>query len=524
MSNQYDEPTQLYPNNQSPLCQDSRRVELPVAIIACHPDPNRLGEFASLDGLMQFKEQDINRHWPEFHPLGSSIGRGLGVPQVSRKAMRLEKIGKLDLILHRQHYSAPVMVNGESLDERVHITQAQLQQGVELWLGDHVMLLLCCMPSPGLVHDDLGLVGISDAMHKVRERVIKVAPAEEPVLIRGATGSGKELIAQALNRQSSRYGKPFIAVNIAALQPSLAVSELFGSVKGAFTGATDDRKGYFQAANGGTLFLDEIGEASQDVQAMLLRALENHEVVPVGATEATSVDVRIIAATDADLEQDGEGSFKQPLLHRLSSYQIFLPPLAQRREDIPGLLAWFMQNQWKKAHGDHKFPFNPATPVLTNALMSQLLRASWPGNVRQLRNVARQLLIDFEQGERLQLDPQLARMIEGQQDAPRAQSAPEPAPLNKRRPSQITREELAQVLRSHRYELQATAEELGISRASVYQLIDRHPSLRNTSDFSESELREAYEACDGDLEVMMEQLEVSQIGLRRRLRAIGLDQ
>ena len=524
MSNQYDEPTQLFPSNQPPLCQQSRHDALPVAIIACHPDPNRLGEFASLDGLMQFKEQDLNRHWPEFHPLGSSIGRGLGVPQISRKAMRLERIGKLDVILHRQHYSAPVTVNGETLEERIHINEDDLKAGVELCLGDHVMLLLTCMPMPGLVHDDLGLAGISDAMHKVRERILKVAPADEPVLIRGATGCGKELVAQALNRQSNRYGKPFIAVNIAALQPSLAVSELFGSVKGAFTGATGDRKGYFQAANGGTLFLDEIGEASQEVQAMLLRALENHEVVPVGATEAVKVDVRIIAATDADLEQNGEGTFKQPLLHRLSSYQIFLPPLAERREDIPALLCRFMQTQWQKSAGEATFPVNVSAPLLSNHLIRQLLRASWPGNVRQLRNVARQLLIDMEQGAALHLDPQLARMIEGQAETTSSQALHTESPVNKRKPSQISRDELAQVLRAHRFELQATAEELGISRASVYQLIDRHPQLRNTSDFSEDELRQAYQACEGDLELMMERLQVSQIGLRRRLRAMGLDQ
>ena len=523
MSNQYDEPTLLYPNNQQPSCQKNRRDVMPVAIIACHPDPNRLGEFASLDGLMQFKEQDFNRHWPEFHPIGSSIGRGLGVPQVSRKPMRLERVGKLDMVLYRQQYSAPVTVNGEKLEEHIQINESALKAGVELCLGDHVMLLICCMPAPGLVHDDMGLVGISEAMHKVRERVLKVASADEPVLIRGATGCGKELVAQALNHQSKRNGKPFVTVNIAALQPSLAVSELFGSVKGAFTGASGDRKGYFQAADGGTLFLDEIGEASHEVQAMLLRALENHEVVPVGATETIKIDVRIIAATDADLEQHGEGAFKQPLLHRLSSYQIFLPPLIERREDIPGLLCWFMQKQWLKNHVNSKLPVNIEAPLLTNALIKQLLAARWPGNVRQLQNVARQILIDVEQGTSFQLDPQLARMIDGLgEPEERPVATGESTPV-KRKPSQISRDELAQVLRSHRYELQATAAELGISRASVYQLIDRHPSLRNTADFSENELRAAYQSCGGDLEQMMEQLQVSQIGLRRRLRAMGLD-
>lgn len=522
MSSQYDEPTQMFPSGQQSLCGDRQDSAVPVAIIACHPDPNRIGEFASLDSLMQFKEQDLNRHWPEFHSASSSIGQGLGVPQVSRKAMRLERIGKLDIMLHRQHYSAPVTVNEESLQERILITQDELDDGVELCLGEHVMLWLVCMPTPALVLDDLGLVGISAGMRKVRERIHKVAPADEPVLIRGATGCGKELVAQALNRQSMRFGKAFVAVNIAALQPSLAVSELFGSTKGAYTGATTDRKGYFQAANGGTLFLDEIGEASQEVQAMLLRALENGEVVPVGATEPNKVNARIIAATDAKLEQHGDNGFKQPLLHRLSSYQIFLPPLVERKEDIPGLLAKFMRLQWSKMHHSDQLPVSVEKPLLNNSLIRKLMQASWPGNVRQLRNVARQLLLDVAEGQTLHLDGQLLEMLS---DEPQTKAMAETAPAYaaKRKPSQVGRDELMATLRKHRYELQATATELGIARASVYNLIEQHPDLKRIVDFTEDELRLAYRQCGGDLELMMEQLKVSQVGLRRRLRAMGLD-
>ena len=522
MNSQYDEPTQIFPHGQSSMCGDSQRVSVPVAIIACHPDPNRLGEFASLEGLLQFREQELNRHWPEFHPAGSSIGRGLGVPHVSRKAMRMERIGAMEIMLHRQQYSAPVHVNQQALQERLLITEQDLQNGVEITLGDHVMLWLTCMPMPSIVHDDLGLVGISAAMHQVRERIHKVAPADEPVLIRGATGCGKELVAQALYRQSNRFNKPFVAVNIAALQPSLAVSELFGSTRGAYTGATADRKGYFQAANTGTLFLDEIGEASQDVQAMLLRALENHEVVPVGATEVSQVDVRILAATDANLEQPGEGAFKQPLLHRLSSYQIVLPPLAERREDIPALLRKFMQYQWQKSFNEELLPASHEQPLLSNDVIRQLMRAPWPGNVRQLRNVARQMLLDASDGQPLRLDQQLLTMLDQAQHEPAGTPVVQ-ATTPKRRPSQIGREELVAALQSNRYELQATAEQLGISRASVYQLIERHPHLRHTTDYTDQELTASYEACQGDLERMMETLKVSQIGLRRRLRAMGLD-
>lgn len=522
MSNQYDEPTRIFPKGRATYASDDRQI-VPVAIIACHPDPNRLGEFCVLDGVMQFAEQELNRHTPEFHSAASSIGVGLGVPQVSRKAMRLERVGKLDIMLHRQAYSAAVSVNQVELDERVLITEAQLQQGVELCLGEHVMILLKAMQMPNIVHHDLGLVGISAAMQDVRERINKVAPADEPVLIRGATGCGKELVAQAIYHQSGRQKQPFVAVNIAALQPSLAVSELFGATKGAYTGATADRDGLFQAANTGTLFLDEIGEASQEVQAMLLRALETHQVVPVGATQASDVDVRIIAATDANLEQQGEGSFKQPLLHRLSSYQIFLPPLRERREDIPSLLRLFMRSHWEKTSGQAELPVDVASPWLHNTIVRQLLEAEWPGNVRQLRNVTRQMLFDSTPGMPLRLEQQLLGMLKN--DAPVAQAtAPLPeANVRKRKPSQISRDELVLALRRHRYELQATADDLGISRASVYQLIERHPDLKHTADLTDDELTHCYNEFKGDLERMMEHLEVSQIGLRRRLRAMGLD-
>lgn len=521
MNSQYDEPTQLFASATRHADFQRPEVKIPVAIIACHPDPNRLGEFAGLEGLAHFKEQELNRSFPEFHSSERSIGRGLGVPQVSRKSLRFEYSAEADLILYRQDYSAPVHVNGNPLNEWLVIHQHELEQGIELSLGEHVMLFIRSMPMPEVVLDDLGLVGISQSMQNVRERILKVAAADEPVLIRGATGCGKELVAQALRRQSARHKKPFVTVNIAALQQSLAASEMFGSVKGAFTGSTDDRKGYFQAANTGTLFLDEIGEASQEVQAMLLRALENHEVVPVGKAQAVPVDVRIIAATDADLELGGQGTFKQPLLHRLSSYQIFLPPLNERKEDIPGLLQRFLRTQMETLYKQTDLPVSVERPVLNVTLMHKLMNADWPGNVRQLLNVARELLLYSRGDKELRLDADLANMIEAKNISaaqPMAQTAPA-----KRKPSQVTREELESVLVNKRYELQASADELGISRASMYKLIERHPSLRNTADFSEQDLKEAYDNAQGDVEVMMNTLKVSQIGLRRRLRAMGLN-
>ncbi|RUO31193.1 sigma 54-interacting transcriptional regulator [Aliidiomarina soli] len=523
MSNHFDEPTQQFSNRGQAVCKSTRDALLPVAIIACHPDPNRLGEFCALDGLMQFGEQEINRHWPEFHTTTSSIGQGLSVPQVSRKSMRLVREGGLTFILRRQDYSAPVSLNGEVLQDELRIDQQSLEQGVELCLGDHVMLFIKCMPEPAMLQDDLGLVGISQGVQQVRERIGKVASMDEPVLIRGATGTGKELVAQAIRRQSKRFGKPFIVANIPAMQPSLAVSELFGAVKGAFTGASTDRKGYFQAAHQGTLFLDEIGEASQDVQAMLLRALESQQVVPVGSTEADQVNVRVIAATDANLEAQGENEFKQPLLHRLSSYQIFLPPLAERREDIPALLRNFLQGHWLKVEGSDSLPVSFEAPWLSCDLVRQVMQAPWPGNVRQLLNITRQLVVDSRGDQHLQMDPHLLSSLSHSSVTGEAGRVAEPATVKRRKPSQITQDELLKALQNQRYDMQATADELGISRGSVYELIKRHPQLRAVGDIPDSELRQAYQDSGGDLEQMTTRLQVSRIGLLRRLRSMGID-
>lgn len=525
MSEMFDEPTQQISSHQRSVCPASGSDKLvPLAVIACHPDPNRLGEFATLDALAQVGEQTFNRYQPEFHGLHNTIGQGLAVPHVSRKSLHLQRADKTNYILHRRDYSAAVSVNEQPLESSLKLTQDDFDDGFFLTLGEHVLLFIKCIPEPAIEQDDFGLVGISKAVQEVRTRIRTVAPMDEPVLIRGATGTGKELVAQALQRQSSRFGKPYVVANIPALQPSLAVAELFGASKGAFTGASHDRKGYFQAADGGTLFLDEIGEASAEVQAMLLRALESHEVVPVGTTTAANVDVRIIAATDADLSEDGEKAFKQPLLHRLSTYQLFLTPLADRPEDIPALLKKFLTEQWQKLHGHAQLPFSAEQPWLSCALMKAFMGAPWPGNVRQLRNFARQLTVENQGRPALQIDRQMLASLQPLAAAnERGSTAPAKVESSKRKPSQISPEELSQTLEKARFDRQTTAEMLGVSRGSVYEMIKRHPDLRLLSDIDDEELQRTYQQCGGDLEQLMWQTQASQASLRRRLNKLGID-
>jgi two-component system response regulator HydG len=223
-----------------------------------------------------------------------------------------------------------------------------------------------------------GMVGRAPAMRALYERIERVAPTESTVLITGETGTGKELVARGVHALSSRKGRPFLAVNCAALAEGILESELFGHVRGAFTGAARDRAGVFEAASGGTLFLDEIGATSPALQARLLRALQEREVTRVGATNATSVDVRVIAATNRDLrELVKEGSFREDLFYRLDVFPLNVPPLRERASDIPLLVEHALGALRKRLPDGKSLSCSPFA-------MRLLREYTWPGNVRQL--------------------------------------------------------------------------------------------------------------------------------------------
>lgn len=226
------------------------------------------------------------------------------------------------------------------------------------------------------------IVGTSPQMEKVFSVVRKVAVTDASVLLTGESGTGKELVARSLHAQSSRRAAPFVAVNCAAIPRDLLESELFGHVKGAFTGAIRDKVGKFQSAEGGTLFLDEIGELPIDLQPKLLRALQEKEVEPVGGARSHKLDVRIVSATNIDLEEAvAQGTFREDLFYRLSVIPLHLPPLRQRRQDIPLLVRYFCGK-----HGGRDVKISPDA-------LDALSDYPWPGNVRELENAIERLLI-----------------------------------------------------------------------------------------------------------------------------------
>lgn len=236
------------------------------------------------------------------------------------------------------------------------------------------------------------MVGASDVMAEVFSLVNKVADTEATILITGESGTGKELVARAIHEQSSRRGSLFIAINCAAIPHDLLESELFGHMKGAFTGAIKDQQGKFQQADGGTIFLDEVCDLPLEMQPKLLRVLQEKEVLPVGSGKVQKIDVRVLAATNLDIEElVATGRFREDLYYRLSVIPIHLPPLRQRQEDIPLLLRHFAA----KAGSSHV--------VFAKETLAALTAYPWPGNVRELENMVTRLMI-LREGDTIGVD------------------------------------------------------------------------------------------------------------------------
>lgn len=505
---------------------------IPTLTILFHPQVQRVGARAYLGQIVRGQEARLSRLEPDFEQPGSLAP--LNDPYLSRRPIRFLAVpGGIEIQLDEGH--TRIALNGEPVDGSRVLSLAEIREGVVLEMAGLVVLLLHLFVPPRLpAREPHGLIGESSAIDHVRAEIHRVADLAVPILIRGATGTGKELVAQGIHAASRRHRGPFVSVNLGAIPPSLAASELFGAARGAFTGAVQAQDGYFRKAQGGTLFLDEIGETPQEVQASLLRVLEVGEIQPVGAQSAQRVDARVLAATDADLEQRVQaGTFREPLLHRLAGYSIRLPPLRERRDDIGRLLVHFLRQELA-ATGELEIldQDSPRLLWMKPALMVRLARYDWPGNVRQLRNAVRQLVIGSRGLPQLQSSPGFesllgggGRPVEAGAAAPAVSDPPagRPAAARRRKPADISQDELLAVLRAHRWRLRPAAEALGISRPSLYVLIERCPAIRKAGDLKVEEIALCHRECGGDLHLMVERLRVSRDALHRRIRELGLD-
>lgn len=302
-----------------------------------------------------------------------------------------------------------------------------------------------------------GIVTVAPQMERLFELIRRVARTDASVLVRGETGTGKELVARAVHELSPRRGKPFRVVNCATFTPELLASELFGHVKGAFTGAVRDRQGLFRAANGGTLFLDEVAEIPMDIQARLLRVLQEQSFVPLGGTEPVQVDVRVITATHRSLRREvEEGRFREDLMYRIRVVPLFLPPLREREGDVDALLDHFVSEFNRQG-------FRTVTSIASD--VREAIRGhAWPGNVRELRNAIEYAFVVGE-GPEITLD-ELLPELRG-----------EGPPAGSGRPGtvrELERDRILSALRRAEGRKARAAELLGVSRSTLWRKLREH--------------------------------------------------
>ena len=321
----------------------------------------------------------------------------------------------------------------------------------------------------------------SGPSRKVMASIARIAPYKTAVLVQGESGVGKELISRAIHNQGPCPGGPFVTFNCSNLVETLAEAQLFGHVKGAFTDAREDSLGYFRSANGGTLFLDEVGELPLKLQPKLLRAVESHEIQPVGSTHTYKVDIRLVCATNRDLKaMMKDGSFRADLYYRLNAAAIVVPPLRERREGIPALVAHFVAS--------HSRALTKSIRFISREALETLCSCTWPGNVRQLSYAIQSALMMTDSDRISRADLPATILSEGRHETSPAASpapaafAPEfssaeagaPMPSLDSAVERASRDALAQALSAAAGNCVRAAELLGVSRYTVYRMINRY--------------------------------------------------
>jgi DNA-binding NtrC family response regulator len=398
----------------------------------------RMPDMSGLDLLREIRKQDET----------IEVVMMTGYPTIA-SAVQALKEGAYDylskpLILDELRHLMARMMERRFLRGEVHTLRARL--GEELTVSE--------------------LIGSSQVMAKVKDIIGKVAVTDSPVLIEGESGTGKELVAAAIHRLSSRAKRSFIPVNCSAIPPDLLESEFFGHVRGAFSGAVADALGLFRGADEGTIFLDEIAELSPALQVKLLRVLQEMQVRPVGSTKAFPVDVRVIAATNRDLERAmTEGSFRQDLFYRLNVVRIMLPPLRDRRDDIQALVSHFLRRFNRRFHRDVR--------GMAPEALAALSAYSFPGNVRELENLIERA---YAMGAREQITlgdlPTLGRtpvMAPAAASTGNSQNVPTLA--------EVERELILKSLAVYKDDKEAAAKALGISRRTIYRRLKEYGVL-----------------------------------------------
>ena len=493
---------------------------LPALTIIWHPDLDRAGEIAPLTELVENGVAPLTRTQPEFRRPGSDDGRPIGHIDMNRRPALEVSAARGIFELRRGTANAWVEVDGVPFEEPRRISSEDLRRGVILTTGRQFVFCLHEVQYPITRGPDLGLLGTSDAIEEVRRSIGRVANRTTPQLIRGESGTGKELAAEALHAASSRSSGPFIPRNMAVLRPERAPADLFGYKKGAFTGAAADSLGYFQAADGGTLFLDELGQTMVDVQPMLLRVVEDRVVQPLGSAKAVKIDVRIVAATDAKLEQAvAAGRFDSSLYNRFTSRsEIKLPPLRDRREDIGVLLVHFLRQEIGNGelHRLHT-PDKKNRPWLSPMDIAAVALAPLSRNVRSLAGLAEDLAGAVMGTPRGDAHRVIADFLTRDRTVDHAAQKAATRPTPSSRHTGRTSDELLAALESTDWDRTRAMKMLNVSRTTFWRRLGKYPALRRVAYISVPDLRQEIETCGHDLDLVAMKLSTSVLLIRRRL-------
>ena len=499
-----------------------------------HPDAGRVGQVAPLFSLAVGGTRKLSRLEPEFRWHGEEAGQPLMSPVLSRTPLVLRAVGSETLSIENPAGLSAVTVGGQGVLAPLSVEAAELSRGVVIGLSGCVLLLLHWMSPEPDPHPDQGIVGQSLEIRRVREEVRRVADLDASVLIRGESGSGKELVARAIHAASRRSAAAYVSVNMAAIPPSVAASMLFGHAKGAFTGAQAQSPGFFGSADHGTLFLDEVGETPREIQPLLLRAIREGEIQPVGEPRSRNVDVRVLSATDAPLEALVErGQFGMPLLRRLEGYTIAVPPLRERRDDLARLFFRLLRRELTETGEAHKLlEAEPSQkPWLPASFVASLLEYRWPGNVAELETIAKRVAITNRERTAFHLDRMIAERLvaaepwepERAAAAARARSEPSeaaPPAAARKDAASLQDEDIVLAMRQHQFKIKVAAEVLGVSRSWLNVRLESCRGIRKAKDLSREEIASASHASNGDLSTMAEQLEVSEHALKLRMKAL----
>jgi two-component system, NtrC family, nitrogen regulation response regulator GlnG len=514
--------------------ESSRLPLLPALTILAHPDVRRVGETAPLTALLDRRPAQVDRDEPLFFAAGASRGRGLEHRGVSKKTNSLLVVQRPDACFEVRagDTSHPLELDSKPFDKPRTVTQEELAAGLVITINKRVVLCLHRVHFPVARSRDLGLLGASDEIEEVRRKILRAAAhPSTPVLIRGETGVGKEPTARAIHAESARASGPFVVLNMARVSGALADADLFGHARGAFTDAKGSRAGAFVEADGGTLFLDEIGEASPEVQAKLLRALEENAILPVGADKPRPVDVRVIAATDKDLEEEvRKKTFDDALYFRLNVYPIDIPPLRARRADTGVLFFSTLRQRLTETGASARLDDDADRPPWVPArAVARLASAPWPGNVRELLAVAERLVVESTDHPELDVDDfirrELARSARLARGASAEKSAALPgasraAGLPKR--EDITLQQLLQALARARWNKSEAARTFGMSRPTFYKLLEEnHPAVHQVLEIPYDDIVRDYAACGGDAQALAKKLGIPAEVLLSRLRRAG---